>query len=73
MFLAETKEKQSYKIIKIQEGKQLKLQLTARGLLPGTILRIIKNDGLGPLILAIKATRISIGRGLASKIEVVEL
>ncbi|KPK32584.1 MAG: hypothetical protein AMS24_03850 [Chlamydiae bacterium SM23_39] len=58
----------NYKIVSIGEGKKIKLRLISMGLYVGVILKIIKNDKFGPLILSVKGSRISVGRGLAMKI-----
>jgi ferrous iron transport protein A len=73
MFLTDAEEKKSYKIVKIEEGKGIKLKLSSMGLLPGKIVKIVKNDFSGPIILAIKTGRISVGRGLSKKIQVLKL
>ena len=73
MFLVNAEEKKSYKIVKIEQGKGIKLKLASMGLLPGKIVKIIKNDFSGPVIVAIKAVRISVGRGLSKKIQVSSL
>jgi len=71
MFLVDAEEKKSYKVVKIEEGKKMKLKLSAMGILIGKEIKVIKNDFSGPIILGIKAGRISIGRGLAKKIEII--
>ena len=55
---------------KIDGGRQLRGRLAALGLLPGTELEVIQNSGQGPFVVAVKGSRIVIGRGMASRIEV---
>jgi ferrous iron transport protein A len=55
---------------KITGGRQLRGRLAALGLLPGTELEVIQNSGHGPFVVAVKGSRIVIGRGMASRIEV---
>ena len=55
---------------KITGGRQLRGRLAALGLLPGTELEVIQNSGSGPFVVAVKGSRIVIGRGMASRIEV---
>ncbi len=55
---------------KITGGRQLRGRLAALGLLPGTELEVIQNSGQGPFVVAVKGSRIVIGRGMASRIEV---
>ncbi len=40
-------------------------RLLALGLAPGRRVRVLRNDGVGPVILAAGATRLALGRGLA--------
>jgi len=54
----------------ITGGRQLRSRLAALGLLPGTELEVIQNSGHGPFVVAVKGSRIVIGRGMAERIEV---
>jgi len=49
-------------------GAIARARLAAMGLRPGDEIEIIKNDGQGRLILARGATRLALGKGIASKI-----
>jgi len=51
-------------------GRGLRARLTALGLAPGTELAVISNRGRGPFIVAVKGTRIMLGRGVANQIRV---
>jgi Fe2+ transport system protein FeoA len=54
----------------IDGGRQMRGRLAALGLLPGTELEVIQNSGHGPFIVAVRGSRIVIGRGMAARIEV---
>lgn len=54
----------------ISGGRDLRGRLAALGLLPGTELEVIRNSGHGPFIVEVRGSRIVIGRGMASRIEV---
>ena len=54
----------------IDGGRQIKGRLAALGLFPGTELEVIQNSGQGPFVIAVKGSRIVIGRGMAAKISV---
>ncbi len=54
----------------IEGGRQLRTRLAALGLLPGAELEVIQNSGQGPFVIAVKGSRIVIGRGLAARIAV---
>ncbi|MCP4291184.1 MAG: ferrous iron transport protein A [bacterium] len=54
----------------INGGRQLRTRLAALGLLPGTEVEVIQNSGKGPFVLSVRGSRIVIGRGMASQVEV---
>ena len=54
----------------IAGGRQMRGRLAALGLLPGTELEVVQNSGKGPFVVAVRGSRIVIGRGMASRIEV---
>jgi len=70
MILSQAKEENFYKLIQIEDKKEIKMKLIAMGLSPGSIVTVVKNDFSGPLIIGINSSRISLGRSLANKIEV---
>jgi len=51
-------------------GQEVRGRLAALGLLPGTELEVVRNSGHGPFVVAIKGSRVVIGRGMAARIEV---
>ncbi len=55
----------------ISAGKRLVHRLTELGLTPGVELTIIQDSG--PLLLAVRDSRVVIGRGMASKMQVVQV
>ena len=54
----------------IEGGRQLRGRLAALGLLPGAELEVVQNSGHGPFVVAVKGSRIVIGRGMAARISV---
>ncbi len=54
----------------IEGGRQLRSRLASLGLLPGAELEVIQNSGHGPFVIAVKGSRIVIGRGMAARIAV---
>lgn len=57
------------KVVRILAGIRARHFLADLGVIEGEKVRVIKNN-FGPLIVEVKGTRIALGRGLASKIEV---
>ncbi|MBN1288903.1 MAG: ferrous iron transport protein A [Actinobacteria bacterium] len=51
-------------------GKKLENRLVCMGIVPGESIQIVKNSAPGPVIVAIKDTRLCLDRALACKIMV---
>jgi len=58
---------QPVKLVKITAGRQLCHRLTELGLTPGVCFEVMQDHG-GPLLLAVRDSRLALGRGMASKI-----
>ncbi len=54
-------------LVEINAGRGLKQRLANMGLVPGTVLRVVSNGSVGPFVVAVKDTRIMLGRGMAHK------
>ena len=53
----------------IRGGRELRQRLFDLGLHPGAHIRVVKNEHLGPLIIAVKRDgRLALGRGMGHKI-----
>lgn len=59
---------QEVRIIAIQGGFKMKQRLADLGLNQGVTIRVVNDSGHGALILAVKDSRLAIGRGMANKI-----
>jgi Fe2+ transport system protein FeoA len=55
------------RLVEINAGRRLRRRLTELGLIPGVEFQIMQDEG-GPLLLAIRDSRLALGRGAASKI-----
>jgi Fe2+ transport system protein FeoA len=69
MRLSECQINKKYILKNVFTSKNMLLRLASIGLFKDVIFSVIKND-IGPIIISIKAIRISIGRDLSKKIEV---
>lgn len=58
------------KLRAIHAGRGLQRRLAEMGLIPGVELEVISNGHHGPFIIAVKNTRLMLGRGMAHHIEV---
>lgn len=58
------------RLIGVDAGRRLQRRLLALGLTPGTPLRLVSNVG-GPVIVAVRTTRLALGREIARRVWVV--
>ena len=56
------------RLVAIDAGRGLQARLAAMGLVPGVDLEVIRNAMCGPFIVAVKGSRVMLGRGMAHKI-----
>lgn len=55
-------------LIDINGGRGIRSKLYSMGLVPGVTLKILNRSGSGPVMIAVKDSRLAIGRGMAEKI-----
>ena len=58
------------RVVGIEAGRALQARLASMGLFPGMELEVVRNVGQGPFVVAIKHSRMILGRGMAHKIVV---
>ena len=58
---------QVVKLVRVAAGRILARRLAELGLTPGVQLEILQDQG-GPLLLAVRDSRLALGRGMAHKI-----
>jgi ferrous iron transport protein A len=68
--LSQVKEGQTVSIVAIDGGRELRSRLTAMGLLPNTLIRVIRNGKSGPFVINVKNSKMALGRGVVDKIMV---
>jgi ferrous iron transport protein A len=56
-------------LVHIDAGKKLKHRLTELGLTPGVKVTVVQHNG-GPLLVAVRDSRVAIGQGMAHKMRV---
>lgn len=61
---------ESVRLINVDGGRTLRKRLADLGLNPGMTLQVVQVDPHGPMILAVKESRIALGRGMAQKVMV---
>lgn len=55
-------------IVRIDAGHGLKNRLTAMGFLVNEVIEVIRNDCRGQVIVAVKNSKVVLGRGMSHKI-----
>jgi ferrous iron transport protein A len=70
MFLSMIQPGQKVRLVTVQAGRGLKARLAEMGLVPGVELEVINRNSAGPFIVAVKQSRIMLGRGMAHRIVV---
>jgi len=67
--LEELKEGESAEVVELEGGFGLQQHLTSLGISPGKIIRKLPvSQGRGPVMVEVEGNRITIGRGMASKV-----
>lgn len=70
MFLSMVQPGQKVRLVTVQAGRGLRARLAEMGLVPGVELEVINRNSAGPFIVAVKQSRIMLGRGMAHRIVV---
>lgn len=68
--LSYIKDGEKVKFVSVDAGRGLKNLLAAMGLVPNAEFAVIQNGGRGPMILAVRHSRVALGRAMACKIMV---
>ncbi len=68
--LARVEAGRSVALAAIQGGPAFRARLASLGLVPGAVIRVVRNSPHGPFIIALKECRIVLGRGAANKLEI---
>lgn len=70
MTLAMASENEELKIVHVKYEGKFKKKLTDMGIYKDALVKVVKNDIMGPLIVDVKGSRWVLGRGQAHKIMV---
>jgi len=66
--LSNIPEGRKVKLVRVEAGRGLRSRLVSMGLTPNAELTVISNRHPGPFIVAVKESRVMLGRGMAAKI-----
>ncbi|MEA3309821.1 MAG: FeoA family protein [Chloroflexota bacterium] len=70
MTLAMASPGEDVRLTAIRGGQRMRKRLADLGLNIGMTVRVLQRNGHGPLLLAVKDSRLALGRGMAHKIGV---
>ena len=59
---------QPLRLVSLGAGRELRTRLAALGLFPGTELSLARASRHGPVVVAVKGTRLVLGRSMADRI-----
>ena len=68
MTLLELRKGQDARIMELPIGSLARHRLLDLLILPGTEVKVVRRDFVGPVIIKVRSSRVAIGRGLASQI-----
>lgn len=66
--LSEVREGRRVRVMGVNAGMGLTSRLTAMGVVPGTEVLMVSNQGAGPAVVEVRGTRLALGRGMTRKI-----
>jgi ferrous iron transport protein A len=69
--LASMEEGLCARLVAVEAGTSLRTRLVAMGLRTGCEVRVVRNGGRGPFVVALGSSRIVLGRGMAHQVRVV--
>ena len=55
-------------VVGICAGCRARTRLASLGLIPGSLLHVVANPGVGPLLLSVGESRLMVERGIATKV-----
>lgn len=64
---------QQVRLVNIKGGHRLRSRLAGMGLLPGMMIRVVRNAGGGPIVVLVHNTRLALGRGMVHHLVVAPL
>ncbi|NQT56603.1 MAG: ferrous iron transport protein A [Desulfobacteraceae bacterium] len=70
MVLSSVKPGNEVTILDINGGRGIRSRLYSMGLVPGTKLTVLNGNSTGPVMIAVRDSRLAIGHGMAQKIVV---
>ena len=57
-------------VLIIEGGQRMKARLCSMGIMPGVLIKVLANNGNGPVIIKIMGCQIVLGRTMATRVRV---
>jgi Fe2+ transport system protein FeoA len=70
IILAKARPGLHYRVVGVSGGGEVQLRLASLGILPGQKIRIVQPSDFGPVMIAVKGSKLALGRGVSHKIMV---
>jgi len=61
---------QTVRVVSVHAGRGLQARLSALGIMPGVEITVMTGNRRGPIVVAVKDSRVVLGRGMAQRIDV---
>lgn len=68
--LAKARQGYEYKVIRISGGEEVQTRLASLGILPGQRLKVMQPGWFGPVMIAVKGSKLALGDGVCQKVMV---
>ncbi len=68
--LSKVSDGKKVQLVSVHGGRGLVARLAAMGMIPGVELEVIRGSTHGPVVVAVKQSRLALGRGMAHKVMV---
>jgi len=68
--LSEVRCGETVRIAGVDHGHALRMRLVSLGLAPGTAVRVVQRNPVGPCIVAVRGARVALGHGMLNRIRV---
>ncbi len=68
--LAKARQGMQYQVVQINGGGRVRTRLASLGVLPGQNITIMQPGGFGPVMIAVKGSKLALGHGVTHKVMV---
>jgi ferrous iron transport protein A len=66
--LAKARQGMQYEVVRIDGGGNVRTRLASLGVLPGQNITVMQPGGFGPVMIAVKGSKLALGGGVTKKV-----